>query len=186
MMGKPKRIYDVKSEHSVDEVFEAIKDGRNKFMRASVKELRIQNFYAHGVKCVECGRVGTVFRVERASAATNHKYARWHLNLYCIKKTGGKVMMTADHIVPKSRGGPTTLENLQPMCAPCNSRKGNLLPGEEAPPKKKKSRKKKRKVERKKVLDVGRLFSPRWMLRAAQFTIREHKIPALPKKWVRK
>ena len=29
------------------------------------------------------------------------------------------------HIMPESRGGPTTFENLQTMCRSCNSRKGN-------------------------------------------------------------
>ena len=30
-----------------------------------------------------------------------------------------------DHIVPFSRGGTTTLENLQALCGPCNLAKGN-------------------------------------------------------------
>ena len=32
--------------------------------------------------------------------------------------------LTCDHVVPESRGGETTIENLQTMCRPCNSRKG--------------------------------------------------------------
>ena len=32
--------------------------------------------------------------------------------------------LSADHIVPESKGGPTTFENLQTMCRSCNSRKG--------------------------------------------------------------
>jgi len=34
-------------------------------------------------------------------------------------------MMTVDHIVPKSKGGLRTLDNLQPMCENCNVKKGN-------------------------------------------------------------
>lgn len=33
--------------------------------------------------------------------------------------------LCCDHIVPESKGGPTAFENLQTMCRPCNSRKGN-------------------------------------------------------------
>jgi 5-methylcytosine-specific restriction endonuclease McrA len=49
------------------------------------------------------------------------------LNLYAIKD-GLEVLMTSDHIIPRSKGGPTILENLQPMCHICNGRKGNNMP----------------------------------------------------------
>ncbi|WP_353367653.1 HNH endonuclease [Acidovorax sp. FG27] len=37
---------------------------------------------------------------------------------------GGHKDLCCDHIHPESKGGPTTLENLQTMCRPCNSKKG--------------------------------------------------------------
>lgn len=37
---------------------------------------------------------------------------------------------TADHLLPKSRGGPTTLENMRPCCLLCNQAKANLTPVE--------------------------------------------------------
>jgi hypothetical protein len=33
--------------------------------------------------------------------------------------------LTTDHVVPWSRGGPTTFENLQTLCGRCNREKGN-------------------------------------------------------------
>lgn len=37
---------------------------------------------------------------------------------------------TVDHVIPESRGGQNTWENLVAACAPCNGRKGNRTPAE--------------------------------------------------------
>ena len=36
----------------------------------------------------------------------------------------GHIDLTCDHVIPESKGGETSLENLQTMCRPCNSSKG--------------------------------------------------------------
>jgi 5-methylcytosine-specific restriction endonuclease McrA len=45
---------------------------------------------------------------------------------YC----GGTRHLTLDHVVPRSRGGLTSWENVITSCAPCNIRKGACLPSE--------------------------------------------------------
>ncbi|MFN8509006.1 MAG: HNH endonuclease [Deinococcaceae bacterium] len=45
---------------------------------------------------------------------------------YCGKKTD----LTLDHVVPRSRGGPHTWENVVTACRSCNQRKGNRSPEE--------------------------------------------------------
>jgi 5-methylcytosine-specific restriction endonuclease McrA len=50
---------------------------------------------------------------------------------YCGKKSLG---MTIDHIIPKSRGGDDTWENLITACLRCNNRKGNRTPDEAGMP----------------------------------------------------
>ena len=38
--------------------------------------------------------------------------------------------LTFDHVIPRSRGGKTTWDNVVAACAPCNLRKGHRLPKE--------------------------------------------------------
>lgn len=45
---------------------------------------------------------------------------------YC----GSKDDLTFDHVVPRSKGGRTTWENVVAACAPCNLKKANRLPRE--------------------------------------------------------
>lgn len=46
--------------------------------------------------------------------------------VYC----GSKESLTLDHVLPKSRGGKTTWENVVTACHPCNNRKDNKTPEE--------------------------------------------------------
>lgn len=50
-----------------------------------------------------------------------------HTCQYCSYK-GEK--LTLDHVIPRSRGGPDTWENLVTACVRCNIRKGNRTPKE--------------------------------------------------------
>lgn len=43
---------------------------------------------------------------------------------YC----GDRNELTFDHVIPRSKGGLTTWENVVAACAPCNLKKGNRLP----------------------------------------------------------
>lgn len=49
-----------------------------------------------------------------------------HTCQYC----GSKRRLTIDHVMPKSRGGRDTWENLVAACVPCNNRKGDATPEE--------------------------------------------------------
>lgn len=43
---------------------------------------------------------------------------------YRCRKCGSQTTLRADHVIPEREGGPTVLENLQTLCAPCNSSNG--------------------------------------------------------------
>jgi 5-methylcytosine-specific restriction endonuclease McrA len=43
---------------------------------------------------------------------------------YC----GSRSNLTVDHVVPRSKGGPSTWDNIVASCAPCNRRKGSSSP----------------------------------------------------------
>jgi 5-methylcytosine-specific restriction endonuclease McrA len=72
----------------------------NRFIRREVRFSRDNIFERDNNTCQYCGR---------------------HLT---------KPNLTLDHIVPQSRGGGDTWENLAVACVPCNVRKGNRTPSE--------------------------------------------------------
>ena len=86
------------------------------------------------------------YRARRNVALGSHTEEQWQelcrlygLRCLCCGKTDS--LLTQDHIVPLSKGGSDNIDNIQPLCKPCNSRKstktidfrggtyGKLFPG---------------------------------------------------------
>lgn len=68
--------------------------------------------------------VSVVPRYRKAKIGHSLRTQVYERDGYACVTCGARRQLTCDHITPESKGGPTTLENLQTMCAPCNSRKG--------------------------------------------------------------
>lgn len=69
---------------------------------------------------------------QRAARSLSRKtpiptYLRWQVferdNFTC-QHCGARRYLEVDHIIPESKGGPTTLANFQTLCGDCNRKKG--------------------------------------------------------------
>lgn len=66
-------------------------------------------------------------RALKANAKGVYTSAQWialcdKYNNRCLC-CGRKKKLTPDHVVPLSKGGSNSIDNIQPLCGPCNSRK---------------------------------------------------------------
>jgi len=95
--------------------------------RVKMWSKRYQNFRDHGVTCVKCGIKGVYFRLECQCLHANWEGNAWHFNLYALDENGKEIMMTKDHIIPRSKGGANGINNLQTMCSFCNLKKSDSL-----------------------------------------------------------
>jgi len=84
---------------------------------------RYELFSKKGTVCSCCGVVGEYFGLEKNKGQEGNRY---HFNLYG-QKDGVEVLITKDHIIPKSKGGSNILDNYQVMCFDCNIEKGDNL-----------------------------------------------------------
>lgn len=131
---KPKHEDLIRKEvYSIDEVRDKVKDVLFERDKRNAKvdfdgdlikgnSQRYQTFFTKGCKCVVCGIEGRYFAKER-----HLQDKAYHLNLYAVDDNGDKILMTKDHIIPRSKGGIDDISNYQTMCKLCNEAKGNKL-----------------------------------------------------------
>lgn len=84
-------------------------------------DIRYETFLKQ-TRCVDCGINASFIAIER----NHYLKGAFHLNMYALKN-GKEILMTRDHILPKSQGGTEHIDNMQTMCTDCNNRKGNKL-----------------------------------------------------------
>ena len=89
--------------------------------KVKTKDDRYLNFIKHGFKCSRCGTEGKYINLESNSQKGNH------LNVYA-EKNGQPILLTKDHIYPKSKGGLNNIKNYQVLCEECNNKKSDNSP----------------------------------------------------------
>lgn len=89
-------------------------------LRGSDASIRIKLLKQGEVRCAKCGLVGSVFHIERHR---NDIESVFKVNLYGVRPNGKEIMMTHDHIIPKSLDGANNQDNAQIMCHSCNQKK---------------------------------------------------------------
>ncbi len=93
---------------NIEEIFEG-----------KVTHHRLRVFKERGFKCINCNTIGSFVALDKDDLGAIH------LDLYAKDKYGNDVLMTIDHIIPKSKGGNNHINNLNPMCCKCNAKKGS-------------------------------------------------------------
>lgn len=88
------------------------------------------HLFKNSVECARCGIEGKYFALERDFKQQHNGRSRHHFNLYSINQHGHEVMMTKDHIIPKSKGGANSMKNYQTMCRACNAAKKDTYTNE--------------------------------------------------------
>lgn len=89
---------------------------------------RMKLFKRDNCTCRICGLRGTRLVLERQQKSRDRKYP-YFFNLYAVEN-GREILMTRDHVMPRSKGGSDSLTNQVTMCHPCNQKKADKLPEE--------------------------------------------------------
>jgi 5-methylcytosine-specific restriction endonuclease McrA len=87
--------------------------------------LLLSKLPGRGRVCANCGRVGE--KVCLQIETKPYKSFPKDKGSFFVYSSDG-VMLTCDHIFPKSKGGNTSSKNLQTLCQICNSHKAATIP----------------------------------------------------------
>jgi 5-methylcytosine-specific restriction endonuclease McrA len=101
---------------------EYIVNNKSYIVKMNSARYKIFNEYP---KCIACGLKGEIYLLEKHKVVDKRwKYVSAHFNLYGVENDV-LVLLTKDHIKPKSKGGRNNIVNYQTVCEICNYLKKN-------------------------------------------------------------
>lgn len=114
----PERLFTVPAGEVLPLIGKSLVEIRGVSVHANTDSLK--TFKKRGPKCWLCGLEGTFFAMEKQGDQDIV-----HLKLYGAQ---GKreVLLTKDHVIPKSWGGRNTMKNYRVLCATCNNQLGKF------------------------------------------------------------
>lgn len=92
-------------------------------------EYRSKNLFARSSRCCWCRAAAASKRRAVSYGYTGPHFTgrEWErLVLYfgcCLCCGEAETKLTVDHVIPLTKGGGNNIENVQPLCGPCNSTK---------------------------------------------------------------
>jgi 5-methylcytosine-specific restriction protein A len=103
--------------------------------REKVNQQNRESYARHRATRIKSLAEGNRRRARQAGlAGGNFTQAEWnelcaHYGQRCLRchRTAQEIKLTADHVIPLSRGGSNEISNIQPLCRPCNSAKGTKI-----------------------------------------------------------
>jgi 5-methylcytosine-specific restriction endonuclease McrA len=100
------------------------REGNREKARAATREWRKNN----PEKAAEAVTLWHLRRTENGGSHTKEEWIALKSAFYfCCLSCGRRepdVMLCRDHVIPVSKGGSNTIDNIQPLCKSCNSSKG--------------------------------------------------------------
>lgn len=94
-------------------------DRAREWVRENVNRRRaIVRLHAHKRRAWKRGSSGAFTQQEWDALCERYDY-----RCLCCARRAPEIQLTPDHIIPLSRGGSNTIDNIQPLCGNCNTRK---------------------------------------------------------------